>query len=258
MVVDMWYTALDLFRAYMGTGLILIWFLAAWIYLLLKERRKPVRIMFVYVPGILLFLFFNPIFSGILYNYIEDEIYYRILWLIPISSVIALAAVHIYKRLSGKKQYLFAATAAVCLMISGSYMYSNPFFHKAENIYHVPQSVVDICDAIEVEGREVKAVFPAELIQYVRQYSPLVCMPYGREITVERWKYHNDLYDVMEGEEIDAKRLTELARDQLCHYIILAQDKSVNGNLPDYDYDLFGQMDGYVIYKDNTVTLEYR
>ena len=57
---------------------------------------------------------------------------------------------------------------AVLVMLSGSFIYSNEFFNRAENLYHVPQSVVDICDAIEVEGREVMAVFPAELLQYVR------------------------------------------------------------------------------------------
>lgn len=255
----MWKVANDFFRSYMGTGLIMIWFAAAVIYLLFTEKRKHIRVLFVYMPLILLVLFFNPLFTKLVYDYIGSEIYYRILWLLPITIVIAFATVEIYGRLQEKKRTLFAIVAAVLVMISGSYVYNNPYFHKAENLYHVPQSVVDICDAIEVEGREVMAVFPVELLQYVRQYSPVVCMPYGREITVERWNYttENKLYDAMEAEEVNAKRLSKLARKALCAYIILPEDKVVNGDLKDYEFELFGQVEGYVIYKDSTVELEW-
>lgn len=255
----MWNTVNYLFRSYMGTGLIVIWFLAALVYLLLTEKRKHIRILFVYVPLILLLFFFNPLFARLVYDNVGDEIYYRILWLIPITVVIAFAAVEIYGKLKEKQRIWFALAAAVLIMISGSYVYNNPYFRKAENLYHVPQSVVEICDAIEVEGREVMAVFPAELLQYVRQYSPVVCMPYGREITVERWNLltENPLYDAMEAEEIDAERLAGLAREELCAYVILPEDKKVNGNLNDHDFETFGRVEGYVIYKDSTVSLEF-
>lgn len=253
-----WQVSNDFFEYYMGTGLIVIWYLAATIYLLVKEKRKPVRILFVYVPLILLLIFFNPLITLVIYHYVDTEIYYRILWLLPMTVVIAFATVEIYGRLKGKKRTVFAIAAALLVMVSGSFVYQDPLFGKAENAYHVPQSVVDICDAIEVEGREVMAVFPSELIQYVRQYSPVVCMPYGREITVERWNYttENALFDAMEAEVIDAEALSGLAREAMCAYIILPEDKGIDGDLKDYDYETFGQIEGYVIYKDSTVNLE--
>lgn len=254
----MWNTVNFLFRSYMGTGLIVIWFFVSMIYLFLTEKRKNIRILFLYVPVVLLLFFFNPLFARLVYDHIGDEIYYRILWLIPITVVIAFAAVEAYGKLRGKKRTVFAAAAAAIIMVSGSYVYQNPFFHKAENLYHMPQSVVEICDAIEVEGREVMAVFPSELLQYVRQYSPVVCMPYGREITVERWNYttENALYDAMEAAEIDAEPLAALAREEQCVYIILPEKKKINGDLADHDFEEFGRTEGYVIYKDSTVSLE--
>ena len=131
-------------------------------------------------------------------------------------------------------------TASSSSVSSGSLIYRNPYFQKAENVYHVPQSVVDICDAIEVPGREVMAVFPGELLQYVRQYSNLVCMPYGRNIVVSKWTVQNDLYDVMEQETIDAGELATLAREEQCAYIILPETK----------YDLAGFAVGVVERKD--------
>lgn len=254
---EMWLAANEVLRLYMGTGLIIVLFLAALLYLLLAEKRKSIRIMLVYVPIILLLLFYNPIVIYLIHKYADSEIYYRILWLLPVVLVLAYTVVKIYSILQGVKKYVWAVAAAFILMVSGSLIYQNPYFHKAQNVYHVPQSVVEICDAIEVEGREVMAVFPGELISYVRQYSPLVCMPYGREIMVDRWNYSVDLYDVMEAEVIDAKRLSELARAHACVYIVLPEAKKVDGDLNRYFYEKFGTVSGYVIYKDATVDLSY-
>lgn len=248
----MWSEVVTLFQNYMGTGLIIGWFLLALGYLLIKEKRKPVRILFVYVPILLLLLFFNPFFAKLLYYFVGDEIYYRILWLIPITVVIAYTMIQVYGSLKGKKKLIFVAVGCILISISGSFIYQNPFFQKAENLYHVPQAVVDICDAIEVKGREVMAVFPSELIQYVRQYSPVIWMPYGREILVDRWGASHELYEVMEAETIEVNRLASLAKESHCHYVILPEEKKRIGEMEDYDYELFGQMDGYIIYRDTT------
>lgn len=241
---------LNLFHEYMGTGLITVWFLLSVIYLFVCEKRREIRVMFVYVPILLLVLFFNPFFAGIVYSFLDDEIYYRLLWLLPVTVVTAYTVTDIYGRLRGKKKMCFAALAAILVIVSGSLIYADPHFHMAENIYHVPDSVVDICDAIEVEGREVTAVFPAELLQYVRQYSGTVCMPYGREIIVDRWDNSNDLYDIMESDVIDAGELASEARNQACVYIVLPEDKKIAGSLTAHDFELFGRTDGYIIYID--------
>jgi len=254
---EMWMVANDFFRRYMGTGLIVIFFLVALVYLFFSEKRKPVRIMFVYVPVIILLLFFNPVVTRIVYEYVDNEIYYRILWLLPVTAVVGFAVVQLWGRLGERLRFPFALVTACVIMFSGSFIYSNGFFRKAENIYHVPQSVVDICDAIKVEGREVMAVFPEEMLQYVRQYSPVICMPYGREITVDRWSYYwLELHQVMESEVVNVDRLGALSKTHECHYIILAEDKKLDGDLSEYDFVEFDRIAGYVIYKDSTKNLE--
>ncbi len=249
----MWNTIVELFLGYMGKGLIVGWFLVSVFYLFFREQRKQVRILFVYVPVILLLLFFNPLFAKLVYGAAGGEIYYRILWLIPMTVVIAYAAVHLYGRLKEKWKGLAIGVYAVLIVISGSYIYGNEHFSKAQNLYHVPQCVVDICDAIEVEGREVMAVFPEEMLQYVRQYSPVVCMPYGREQLVDRWGYYDELYQVMQAAVIDADKLAALSKERQCHYVILPQEKPIQGSLYRHDFELFASIDGYDIYRDTTV-----
>ena len=128
MVTYMWSVAKEYFGAYMGTGLIVIWYLAATIYLAVTEKRKPIRIMFVYMPLLVLLLYFNPGVTWLVSKYIDYEIYYRILWLLPITAVIAFAAVEIYGRLQEKKRVCFAVVAAGLIMVSGSFVYGVGFF----------------------------------------------------------------------------------------------------------------------------------
>lgn len=154
--------ALKLFQEYMGTGLIMIWFLVSLLYLWVTEKRKHIRILFVYVPLVLLLVFFNPLVAKIISGLADGEIYYRILWLLPVTPVVAFTAVSLCGKLRGYLKYVGITAALILFMLSGSLIYRNPYFQKAENVYHVPQSVVDICDAIEVPGREVMAVFPGE------------------------------------------------------------------------------------------------
>lgn len=252
----MWNIAADFFREYAGTGLILILYLLSLVYLWVKEKRKYVRILFLYVPVLLLLLYFNPLLAGALYHLGEGEIYYRILWLLPITVTIAFAASEIYSRLPDRRRLLFGLAAAAGIVISGSYVYSNPYFQKAENLYHVPESVVHLCDAIAVPGREVQAAFPLELVQFVRQYDPTICMPYGREMTVDRWNRWGALPSEMEKDAIDLDRLAPLAKAEGCHYVILPEDKPVSGVPADYGWEVFGRTDGYVIYRDTEFSLE--
>ena len=248
--------AMELFREYMGTGLVVILFLISLIYLWVQEKRKYIRILIIYVPVILLCLFFNPLFTRLVYGVVGEEIYYRILWLLPVTVTVAFAVVTLYGQLTGKSKIFFAVAAAAGIIVSGSYIYSNPYFGKAENLYHVPDCVVHICDAITVPGREVLAVFPLELVQYVRQYESTVCMPYGREMTVERWHYQSDLMNEMERDAIDLSRLAPLTKEEGCHYVILSEEKEIKGNPAEYDWEVFGRIDGYVIYRDITFSLE--
>ncbi len=260
----MWSEALNLFREYMGTGLLTVWFVLSLAYLWVREKDESVRILFVYMPVVVLLLYFNPLFAELVFRMAEEEIYYRILWLLPVTLVNAYTVLHIFgqawgrQTAGGKKARLkkgFACGGAVLgmgavLAVSGSYVYSNPNFVKAQNFYHVPDSVVHICDAILVPGREVMAVFPLELVQYVRQYTPLVCMPYGREMMVERWNYDSDLCTAMEAEEVDMEELAALVRQEDCHFCILRADKVILGDPKDYGWILVDEIDGYVIYRD--------
>ena len=253
----MWNEVVELFRSYMGTGLVVAWFLVCMVYLFFREKDKGKRILFLYAPLVLFLLFFNPLFMKILYGFIGTEIYYRILWLIPVSLVIAYTVVKICMDLRGRKQAVFLTFAVIMILFSGSCIYRSPFFTKAENPEHMPEAVIQICDRIQVEGREVMAAFPKELVSFVRQYTPLVCMPYGRDLLVSDWSATSEFYTAMEAEVLDVEKVAELAEQYGCHYIIISADKELLGSFQEYDYKKLDEIEGYVIYQDTTMYFGY-
>ena len=247
--------ALETFVKYMGTGLMLIWFLLALLYLFVYEKRKPRRILFVYAPLVTLLLFFNPLFSRLLGALMGEEVYFRTCWILPVIMEIAYCVAEIAGRLKGRRGAAFVAAAFFTVMVSGKLVYVNPLYSLAENSYHVPDSVVHICDAIRVPGREVMAAFPLELTPYVRQYSPPTCMPYGREMVMKSWGHDNALCDAMEREVIDMEELVPLARQAGCHYVIFPTGQEVTASPESYGWIPFQETDGYVIYRDPEVEL---
>lgn len=245
-------SAFQTFYNYMGTGLIVIWYLVALMYLFHQEKRRPRRILFVYMPVIVLLLFFNPLFAGLFKMLVGEEIYFRIAWLLPIIVTIAYCVVIICEQLKGKKAVLFTAICLALTVVSGKLVYSSPLYSRAENVYHMPDSVVHICDAIKVPGREVMAAFPIELLQYVRQYSPMVCMPYGRLVLMG---YYDEFCSAMNADVIELDTLVPMARAARCHFLIFRQDQIIVGQTKEYGWELFLETDGYVIYRDTNIEL---
>ena len=180
---------LTIFMDYCGNGIYPFLFLAALVYLLVTEKDKRVRLILAETSVVILVLFFFPLFKMVMDRVEEAGTYYRILWLLPMTVVTAYAGV----KLIGKHTRIgLVALAAVCIL-GGSYVYGNVNVSKAENRYHLPAEVPAICDLImpaEDEER-VWAVFPSELVQYIRQYTSEIQMPYGRDMLVARQRQKN-------------------------------------------------------------------
>ena len=142
------------------------------------------------------------------------------------------------------------------VVLSGSLVYTNQYMSRAENLYHIPQSVIDVCDVIipaEGEAR-VRAVFPSEMVHFVRQYSTKILMPYGREMIVTQWDYYNEVYEAYEiPEVIDAEVLLDATRKTNCRYIILANDRKIDKNLTTLGLKLIKTIEKYNIYEDPEV-----
>lgn len=241
-------------KDHMGTGLVSVLFLLSIAYLSLKEKNPGKRCMLIYVPILILLFFLCPISYRVYAEISESITYYRLLWLIPVTPVIAYTAVSICTSLDGAKQNICIVLLAVLLAASGRLMYSDIYMTRAENIYHMPVQVVDICDALHVEGREVMVLMPYEFQQFVRQYDPCIRIPYGREYMLNIALEGDDLMDAMDDENRDPVEFGRLATFRGCHYIVVHPEDKFEV-LPE-NYVEYMTIDGYIVYKNVLLSTE--
>ena len=243
---------LEIFKSYNGTGYYCILFIISLIYLWFNEEDKRLRALLVYAPTLIQVLFFVPYFYMI-YNRLDEGTYYRILWLLPMTVVIAYSGC----RVIGVHTRIGLALLCAILVMSGTYVYKSVYMTKAENEYHLPQEVVEICDMIKPEeGRErVWAVVPTDLAHYVRQYTTTIQLAYGRDSMVQSWKrLENPLYDLYTEPVMNVDKLSEYATEYYCNYVVLDKERILEGGKPeDLGLTRIGSTEHYDVYRNEKV-----
>lgn len=246
-------TAFIVWQNISGSGMLLALYVCAVIFLFFREKETYKRILLVYLPMFWIGVLLLPITYKVVAEVIDVEVYYRFFWMLPMTLVIAYTAVQVYHVYCGKHRVIAAIALTAVLIFSGDFVYNNWRYTKAENEFHVPQTVVELCDLMHAEGREVLALFPMELIQYVRQYDSTICLPYGRNVLVDDWNINHPLYNMMEAEVVDCDALGEAAVKYRCAYIVLKEERETSGDLTDSGYVLKNTVCGYHVYYNDEI-----
>lgn len=247
---------LDNLKDFSGSGLLVVLLLVSILFLGYRLKKGALKTLTVFWPVYVLIVFFCPLWAIYVGKAEDAEILYRVLWMIPFAVIICTALTEAVYMLPEKFRAVSFAGAVLIIMISGKYIYSNPYFSKAENIYHVPQAVVDICDDIKVEGREVRAAFPIEHIQYVRQYSPYVCLAYGRMALMGHgYELFSNVEAYLSAKTIDTKGLIEELRRVDTPYLIIEHERKMTEEPEKYGFNFVKSYDKYDLYLDENAYL---
>ncbi len=249
---------LEVIRLYRGNGYVLFLYIAALCFLLVSEKEKRIRVLFGYMPLMLLMLFCLPPFHKLYCRVEEAQTYYRLLWLVPMSATIAFSTVRLCEKAASKDglRGLGAVLAVIVAVTAGTgdYTYDSIHITPAENRLHLPQTVIDLCDYIvsQADGsRNIQVAFPAEHIHFVRQYTTDIRLSYGREMVVDSWGDENPVYEEMElPAVIDAEALSRALVEDECRFVVLHAARQIDGALEDYGYEKMVLLDGYYVYKN--------
>ena len=247
---------LTIYQAYTGAGFLTILYLIALIYLWVEETNPMIRGVFVYGAGVLQLLFFCPLFFyG--YSLLDKGTYYRVLWLLPMIMTIGYTGTILLSKYGSLSIWI----GIVMIIICGRNVYKNEYMSPAENMYHLPNEVIEICDMImPKEGEErVTCVFPDELVHFVRQYSSEIQLAYGRDYLAPDWIYgDHPIREIMNKEKIGAFQLVTLANKANCQYIIVKRDKPILGDLSNFNVTLFGETKEYNIYRNENIEIKQK
>lgn len=229
---------------------LIILFLIALLFLWFTEKDKRIRITFLYLVTALAVLFLCPVYAAIAMKF-DADIYYRVFWALPAGILVCYSAVKVIMHFHRVWQRVLCGIIVVLIIfLNGKFVYTNTLHDNSVNAYHMPQVVIDVADAIRLQNYKPKAVLPAELLPFIRQYTAEIYMPYGRNIVETQWNFSSNLYDVMEAEVYDAKQIAKYAREEACVYVVLSSIKEIKGSMEEQNYFLKDFVGGYYIYVD--------
>lgn len=244
----------SIWNNYWGDGYIQYLLLAAVVYLLIWKRKKTsIRQVLPYL-FLVLFVFLCPFTAKIIQKCIGQDVYWRVLWLLPATPVIALACtefLHIRKSKLARYAtvFLFAATIAVCgksLLDSGQYV-------KVHNYQKVPDEVAHICNMIREDAGdgEVYLATDENLSPYIRVYDPSFKMPYGRRGKGAITKSTIRLYKAVHPEgRVKYKKIARYAKASGCNYIaVVLNDRFKPRAMERYGYQQIGTVNNYGIFR---------
>ena len=202
------------------------------------------------------FSFFNPVFYKYVGTRFLSGVYWRLLWMLPWTFVIAYAVVRMAYRL-GKQalRIVVVAVACVCIFVTGKPVLSAETYGERSNVYELPQAAVEIADLVQsrlVDWQETLIV-PNELLCSVRQYSAAACLLYGRNaegFISNIGEEEQQVYEEMSSEHPDVARVTEIAKNKNCRYIVFNTSfHQIPEDLTEYGYEKIAVIeDVYAVY----------
>lgn len=204
-----------------------------------RERR-----LFFWPSVLVLSFFFNPL----LYRYVGTRflsgVYWRLLWMLPISFVIAYVLAKLVYQIPKNAMRILAVTAAcVCIFATGEPIFSQDTYGERENLYELPTAAIEICDYIkgELSNWKETIIVPNELLCDIRQYSSAVCLLYGRNsggFISDIEEDEQAVFEQMSRERPDVALVTEVARNRNCRYIIFNSSfHEIPEDMTEYGYE---------------------
>lgn len=255
-----------IYELYRDGGTEIAFYFIIMIILLMISKNERFRSYILYPVLVELIFIFNPVSILVFVNtgLLAENRYVRLFWLVQVAVIVAGAGCECIQRADKKSKKAGTVMALLLvgiLILTGNYMFTEDNFQTASNVYKLPEGVIEVTDAIredcESDGRslsDVKIAVPATLSPYIRQYDGAVKMLYGRNI--ESNLASSTVQRLMQEEELNIQGITLYAKEGLCDYIVLQEEKPQTEDPEEYGYELVDCVKGYLIYRDDTLNKE--
>ncbi|MBO4905029.1 MAG: hypothetical protein J5367_07375 [Lachnospiraceae bacterium] len=179
-----------------GTGFLVMYLLAV-LFILIKGSERDRKI---FLPGavMLLVTVYNPIVPVIVDRIFDvSSEYYRLFWIAPVIVLVPLVAVELIESArTGSAKLITTLIIAAAFVLGGNFVYGKGL-DIAENIYKIPNELIEISDMIHADsGTEyTRAFFEYEYNMEIRQYDPkmLLCVDREDYIYAVNYSYTDDM-----------------------------------------------------------------
>ena len=242
-------------------------FVACLFSIYIYKKRETV---FIILYTILLFLtIYTPILVKMFYSKLgSDVIYYRFFWLLPVSILIAYGCVEIIAIPKDiLKKFFVAIFLCMTIIITGVPLKSvQSAVTLPENLYKVPDSLLEMCDVIHQDSdiKNPRVAAETTLHMYMRQYDPSIILPIDRDVLLHyngnRTVWANPdlpsyqeqaaiLAVILYGAQEDSSAFINSINNTQTGYLIIQSNATTNDFLINIGCSNLGEYGGYTLYR---------
>lgn len=127
-----------------------------------------------------------PASAWVMQKCIGADVYWRVLWTVPVVPLIACAAARLLAACRGSwKKRLLQAELVLCMAgviaVAGKSVYEGNY-QRVHNFQQVPDEVAHVCNLVNADRGDGEALLATDnnLSPYIRVYDPSIQMIYGR------------------------------------------------------------------------------
>ena len=229
---------------------------AAFLYLLIFERKRKNAGYLIAFQCLLCFLYFCPVTAALIQKCIGGLVYWRVIWLFPVVPALALAVTSLLSRI--RKKGLQAVLVIACvgmLVVSGTSVWSAGNYVKVSNHQKVPEEAAQVANILLAERSAEDSLIAADnsIAPYLRVYDPSLQLAFGRDGKGARSRNARHLYTRMSGEEPDYKVIGKRARKEKVQLLVLRfsqeQKEEAFAAMEHYGYKWVTAVNDYNIFR---------
>ena len=232
----------------------------AFVYLLIFRRKnRNIKYILTYLL-IMLFLFFCPVTAKIIQKCIGSNVYWRVLWLVPSTPVIALAMTELVRSHHKIMQAVLVILCIAVIAVSGREIYQAGNYARVNNYQQVPDEVAGICELIQADAQGERFVFASddEVSSYVRVYDPSIYNLIGRNARSTKGR-SKMLFRAINRPDPKYRRIGKIAKKKKCNYLALkiTADEQKD-KLAEFEYQEIGSIGRYTVFRLGDHVTDYR
>lgn len=243
------------YQLFFNNSILGIVFVVSLLFFWIKSEKNRKEKEVVGIVTIILFcIIWNPIFYTIMEKTGQSEYrWVRIYWLLFINVIIGIAITELMTMIKSGKQKIMLGIFLL-ILIGGVFgenrMINKDNYSSTENLYKIPQNIIDISDYIKQDAekneRNISAIMPQELSTYIKMYDGEICLPYARLVFGEEAVF---ISEVLSSDVIDTVVLADVAKRRQYQYIVVHEEKTLSEPFENNGYVYLDSVDGYCIYR---------
>ncbi len=235
-----------------GSGMRWIYYISL-LYMLLRRRKNEIDKYVLKYAVWQHMLLFNPIFYYIVYFFLRNpNIYVRLFYTLFPELYMAYAFTAVIVDLKEKKKQLLCAVVCSGIIVGTGTSYpSLANFSKADNLYKIPQEVIELCNIVNSNtDEEPKVMADESLVVYIRQYSSRIQMLCGRNSNGYKIR-GKSIFDLVRNNEITMSEIVHIMKENDYQYLIWRYDQNVINEMEEMGGSFIGNTENYVVIRIN-------